>query len=155
MSLECKADTPRYVLLQKSEIHAVSERIMMNYYLLVLTSLIGMVLCGVQEVSRFETRVSEGGSAIAFYLHSALSRHILPNDIEVFIVQQFILACPALFTQIARDLSGHAYTICSVVLTPDSAGALTGFKDYDELLLTGTHQSNRHGSLWGTRSFTL
>ena len=122
MSLECKADTPRYVLWQKSEIHTVSERIMMNYYLLVLTSLIGMALCGVQEFSRSETRVLEGRSAIAFYLHSALFRHILPNDIEVFIVQQFILACPALFTQIARDLSGHAYTIRPVVLTPDSAG---------------------------------
>ena len=73
----------------------------MNYYVLILTCLLGNFLFGMQKVAHSETLVPGGRSEITSYLH------ILPKDVEELVAQLLIHAHPALFLPISRVLSGH------------------------------------------------
>ena len=63
----------------------------MNYYVLILTCLLGNSLFGMQKVRYSETLVPGGRSEITSYLH------ILPKDVEELVAQLLIHAHPALF----------------------------------------------------------
>ena len=108
---------------EEAEKHNVSQRIIMNYYALILTCSLSNSLFGMQKVRYSETLVPGGRSEITSYLH------ILPKDVEELVAQLLIHAHPALFPPVSRVLSGHTGLISSVALTPDGRWALTGSHD--------------------------
>ena len=95
----------------------------MNYFVLTLTCIVSIPLCGMQKVARSETLIPGGRSEITSYLH------ILPQDVSELIAQHLIHAHPALFSPTSRVLEGHTDRITSVALTPDGKWALTGSWD--------------------------
>ena len=94
----------------------------MNYYLVVIASMLSSGLFGAQAEA-IARLTPEGNSAITSYLQ------VLPEDVRGILAQQLIHAYPALFPPVSQHLTGHTSGIRSVSLTPDGKWALTGSSD--------------------------